>query len=141
MSKDTYVKETFHPLCNFEQIVEFHEQFDVVTREKPGLPDNAMVDFRIKFLKEELSEFIDAVEKNDLPEMIDALVDLTVIAMGTADIFGFDWQPHWEEVIKTLMTKKKANHAGESKRGFAADIVKPVGWVGPDHQSILEKYS
>ena len=46
--------------------------------------------FRIDFLKEELTETEKAYETLDAEEIVDGLIDLCVVAIGTLDAFGID---------------------------------------------------
>jgi predicted HAD superfamily Cof-like phosphohydrolase len=85
---------------------------------------------RAAFIQEELNELIDAADSNDFLEVIDALVDIVVVAKGTAALMGVRWKYHWEEVHRANMMKQP----GEV-RPF--DLVKPPGWYGPDHLRML----
>lgn len=119
-------------MTNFTDIVEFHEKFGLEYDGPPRLMNQKMADFRIKFLKEELQEFIDSVEDDDLLGATDALVDLVYVAMGTAYLMGIPWEAAWNAVQQANMTKVRAEHAGESKRNTTLDVIKPPGWVGPE---------
>ena len=48
------------------------------------------LEFRMAFLKEELDETTQAVANNDPEEIVDGLIDLCVVAIGTLDAFGVD---------------------------------------------------
>lgn len=128
---------------NFEDVQAFHHKFGVMPekskrRDCLHLLGHAAFDFRFGFLREELDEFKAAYEKGDSVEMIDALVDLVYVALGTADMMNANWQDHWNEVQRANMTKERAQSASDSKRGSSLDVIKPEGWTGPDHQMILE---
>lgn len=130
---------------NFTDIGMFHEKFGLhnVTFHGAGPQevDWELFEFRYKFLKEELEEFWTAYLENNSVEIFDALLDLVVVAMGTAHLFGFPWQEGWDEVQRANMSKVRAKADGsDSKRGSAWDIVKPEGWTPPDHAPILRKY-
>ena len=143
MSYDTKYpfEETFNPLDMWEQMITFHVKYGIEPTNKPHqLPDD-VARFRIAFLEEELSEFKLAIESGDLAEQIDGLVDLVVVAMGTAHLAGFDWPKHWQEVYEANMRKIRASNASDSrsKRKHSLDIVKPDGWGSPNHQAIINK--
>lgn len=125
----------------WDDIVAFHNKFKLPQSELPSvaLPDGLM-EFRVKFLREELNEFVEAVDSNDTVKAFDALLDLVYVAMGTAYICRMPWVSGWEVVQAANMTKIRVAHAAESKRGSSYDVVKPVGWVAPDHelQCIIE---
>lgn len=138
-SEDMALTQTFHALSMWEQICIFHEKYGIDLPLKPALMPKDVADFRIAFLEEELAEFKLAVADNDLPEQIDALVDLVVVAMGTAHIMGFNWNEHWNEVYEANMRKKRAQGPNDarSKRKHMLDIVKPKDWIGPNHEKFL----
>ncbi len=53
-----------------------------------------------------------------------------------------DWlMAHWQEVLRANMSKVKAEVEGDgrSKRDAKFDIVKPKGWVGPNHQKVIDE--
>jgi predicted HAD superfamily Cof-like phosphohydrolase len=88
---------------------------------------------RIVMMREEVNEFVDAVERQDLAGMADALVDLVVFAKGTASMMGLPWRALFDDVDRANSTKVR----GPTKRGFRDDITKPPGWVGPRTDNIL----
>lgn len=122
---------------NFADVRNFHGRFEVPEAETPSLLSQEKFDFRFGFLDEELTEFLMSYRENDLVGMADALVDLVYVAMGTAAMMGLPWQDLWDEVQRANMSKVRAQHAGQSKRGSALDVIKPEGWTGPDHYKIL----
>lgn len=117
----------------WDDIVEFHERFEVPQSELPTMEGNdEMLMYRIKFLREELKEFEDAVENGNDVEAFDALLDLVYVAMGTAYVCNFPWNEGWEHVQAANMLKKRVKNSGESKRGSQYDVVKPDGWIAPN---------
>ena len=50
----------------------------------------AFLDFRVDFLREELEETEAALVSMDAEEIVDGLIDLCVVAIGTLDAFGVD---------------------------------------------------
>ena len=134
--KSDDLTETFGPLSMWDSIVAFHEKFGHEMPSEPVYLDPKVHDFRMAFIEEELTEYATA---DTLEDKVDALVDLVVVIMGTAYMHGFDWPAHWEEVYEANMRKRRASHAGESKRGTSLDIVKPEGWVGPNHKRIFDR--
>jgi predicted HAD superfamily Cof-like phosphohydrolase len=125
-----------------DDVREFHEKFNLPHDRDGSLPrllDNDTFEYRRRFLIEELTEMCDAHDEGNLAEFADALVDLIYIACGTAHLAGINLDAHFAEVQRTNMQKERATSAADprSKRGHALDVVKPAGWVGPDHEPIL----
>lgn len=134
-------------MSNFEDVGEFHEKFDLpfvreVMLESPRPSwDHELLEFRTKFMQEELDEFTEAVEDHDHAKAFDALLDLVYVAMGTAHIQGYPWQAGWSEVQRANMKKVRAAADGsDSKRGSKWDVVKPPGWEPPDITSVLLRF-
>ena len=125
---------------NYEDICKFHEKFGLSNDGKPKILDEHATQFRTKFMYEELEEFIESYNKQDLAGMADALIDLTYVAMGTAYMMGLPWQDLWNEVQRANMSKVRATDASQSKRGSSLDVVKPEGWKAPDIEGVLNKY-
>ena len=123
----------------YQDIKKFHEKFGLTYEGPPRLLDHDMAQFRIKFLREELEEYIKADMEEDLEGQFDALIDLVYVALGTAYLQGLPFKAGWDEVQGCNMAKVKAGPNGEgSKRGSPHDVVKPEGWVGPDLKPALQ---
>lgn len=121
-------------------IKEFHEKFGLQPAQEPSLLPPELRDFRIKFMQEELDEFVTAHRNNDLAGCLDALVDLTYVALGTAYLMNVPFDKAWQVVHQANMMKVRAERAQHSKRGTAFDVVKPPGWVAPDINQVIEEY-
>jgi hypothetical protein len=94
---------------------------------------NKFLQFRINFLKEELAETEDAFNNKDAAEVVDGLIDLCVIAIGTLDAFNVDAQKAWEEVHKANMMKERGIKESRPNPLGLPDLIKPQDWVGPNH--------
>jgi predicted HAD superfamily Cof-like phosphohydrolase len=125
----------------FDDVRDFHEKFNlpVTGVERCTHMTEEIAMYRIRFLSEELEEFIDAVNERNLAAQLDALVDLAWVAMGTAHFMGAPFNEAWAEVVRANMSKvlKKEND-GEHKRGMVETIRKPPGWQGPRIQQVIE---
>lgn len=128
----------------FEQVGEAYRKFGfpVAGENKnfPHLIEEDLASFRRRFLLEELNEFCSAQENNDLVEIADALVDLVVVALGTAHFYGLPFDKLFEEVHRSNLEKTRTETAVQSKRGTAWDLQKPEGWKPPDLVSIIADY-
>lgn len=90
--------------------------------------------FRITAMQEELDEYAEANTKED---ELDALVDLVVFALGTAE--RQDMLDVFEEAFHRVMNANCAKEVGANKKrgSFAIDLVKPEGWVAPDLSDLV----
>lgn len=113
-------------------IAEMHRKFGVNPAieklDVDGL--NAFLDFRIKFLEEELTEMKDALTADDV---VDALIDLCVVAIGTLDAFGVNADIAWDRVHQANMAKEVGVKASRPNPLNLPDLVKPAGWQAPTH--------
>lgn len=119
----------------YDDVVEFHAKFGLPIP-SDGPPRNLTpeeFEFRFKFLQEELAEYAAAVRDSNLVKAADALADIVYVALGTAAMQRLPFGDIWTAVQKANMAKVRAVSAAESKRGSALDVVKPAGWVGPEH--------
>jgi len=91
--------------------------------------------FRLRFLEEELNETRRAsgVQQRDNEEIVDGLIDLCVVAIGTLDAFDVDSYKAWDEVLKANMSKEVGVKESRPNPLGLPDLIKPEGWVGPDH--------
>jgi predicted HAD superfamily Cof-like phosphohydrolase len=119
-------------MTEFDLVKNMHEHFEIPMEVTPGFLDEETMDFRLNFLDEELNEIWDAWAKSDLEEIADGLIDLIIVALGTAAMMGLPFNDMFMEVHEANMRKVRVDHAGESKRGHGFDLKKPIDWKGPD---------
>jgi predicted HAD superfamily Cof-like phosphohydrolase len=89
------------------------------------------LEFRVKFLEEELTELRDNIANPE--EVVDALIDLCVVAIGTLDAFGIRSGEAWDEVLRANMDKEVGVKETRPNPGNFPDLVKPVDWKAPSH--------
>ena len=92
------------------------------------------LEFRIDFLKEELDETESALISMDSEEIVDGLIDLCVVAIGTLDAFGVDPYKAWDEVLKANLNKTVGVKPERPNPLGLPDLIKPEGWEGPSHE-------
>ena len=89
--------------------------------------------FRLAFIQEELNETGAALRTGDSEEVVDGLIDIMVVALGTLDLFGVNADRAWQEVAASNITKEVGVKASRPNPLGLPDLIKPEGWVGPDH--------
>lgn len=92
------------------------------------------LEFRIDFLQEELDETSGALVNADAEEIVDGLIDLCVVAIGTLDAFGVDPYKAWDEVLYANMQKRVGKKATRPNPLGVPDLVKPDDWEAPSHK-------
>ena len=93
---------------------------------------NDFLAFRLDFLEEEFEETQEAFLKKDHVEVVDGLIDLIVIAIGTLELFNCDADRAWKEVHKSNMAKEPGANKSRKNPFGLPDMVKPEGWKGPE---------
>jgi hypothetical protein len=98
-------------------------------------PDNLRkyLEFRIDFLREELDETEAALVSMDAEEIVDGLIDLCVVAIGTLDAFGVDPYKAWDEILRANLSKEVGVKPERPNPMGLPDLIKPEDWEGPDH--------
>jgi predicted HAD superfamily Cof-like phosphohydrolase len=86
--------------------------------------------FRIRFLQEELTELQSAQSGDDA---VDALIDLCVVAIGTLNAFDVNSFEAWDRVLAANMAKEVGIKASRPNPLGLPDLIKPEGWTAPTH--------
>ena len=121
-----------------KDIAEMHTKYgtnDVVRSMDKGQL-KSFLKFRVDFLQEELDELKSASANGmpiDAPEVVDALIDLCVVAIGTLDAFDVDAYKAWDVVHKANMNKEVGVKESRPNPLGLPDLIKPEGWVAPTH--------
>lgn len=121
-------------------IEEMHNHYGVKPKVENLTPEmlKSFLEFRVKFLIEELTELQDAVnaqpfDSSAAEETVDALIDLCVVAIGTLDLFGINSEKAWNEVHEANMNKCVGIKESRPNPFGLPDLVKPPGWKAPSH--------
>lgn len=114
-------------------IEDMHIKFGVNDAINKLTPDQLkqFLEFRIKFLQEELDEMSDAKSADDV---VDALIDLCVVAITTLDAYQVDSYEAWDRVLAANMAKESGVNPSRPNPLGLPDLIKLPGWVAPTHQ-------
>lgn len=110
-------------VADFHRVVVGMDTPDTVAIRRPEL--------RASLIEEEARETVEAIRRGDLVEAIDGMCDILCVVYGTADEFGVDLAPFWDEVHRTNMAKAGGPVREDGKR------LKPEGWTPPDIAGLL----
>ena len=91
------------------------------------------LEFRVRFLEEELNELKDNIDNPE--EIVDALIDLCVVAIGTLDAFDVNAHRAWDVVYDANMAKEVGIKASRPNPLGLPDLIKPEGWRAPSHEN------
>jgi predicted HAD superfamily Cof-like phosphohydrolase len=117
---------------------EMHEKFGVnpiirgLDKEKLAV----YLKFRLDFLQEELDEAKKAATSGDpaqAEDIVDAMIDLCVVAIGTLDAFDVNPDLAWERVRSKNMQKEPGIKPSRPNQFGFPDLIKPKNWQAPSH--------
>jgi len=92
-------------MTHFEMVRDFMNAFGQEVKTKTEMPDKETQVLRYALIHEELNEFVDAMKKEDLVEVADALTDLLYVVYGAGHAFGIDLDKTFAEVQRSNMSK------------------------------------
>jgi predicted HAD superfamily Cof-like phosphohydrolase len=115
---------------------QFHASFDLpmATRPNPKVPVD-LGELRIDLLEEEVGEFREAVEQNDLVAIADALADILYVTYGAAITFGIDLDAVVREVHRSNMSKLGPD--GRPILRADGKVLKPATYSPPEISRVL----
>ena len=120
-----------------KDIYDMHAKYGVhgVVKEFDAEKLKQFLQFRLNFLEEELNETRAAAnaETLDAEEVVDGLIDLCVVAIGTLDAFGINAYSAWETVYEANMNKEVGIKEGRPNPLGLPDLVKGSDWIPPSH--------
>lgn len=135
-------------------IAQMHTKFGVnaVIRNLDNEKLLKFLEFRLNFLQEELNEAKDAQQllidmqtseihpdardanvKKAADDIVDALIDLCVVAIGTLDAYDVDAHEAWARVHTKNMQKEPGIKPERPNPLGLPDLIKPAGWTAPTH--------
>jgi predicted HAD superfamily Cof-like phosphohydrolase len=122
-----------------DHVKKFHEVYEAPVLENAGIPSADRCELRHKLMAEELKEFKEAYENNDLIEVADALTDLAYVLFGSVLEFGLQdkFEALFEEVQRSNMSKLDEN--GRPIKREDGKILKGPNFFLPDLKGIIEQ--
>jgi hypothetical protein len=118
-----------------KDIAEMHAKFGVNEAVKKMDKEKllAYLCFRVNFLQEELDE-IKKATPDEGDEIVDGLIDLCVVAIGTLDAYGVDAYAAWDRVHAANIAKEVGIKKERPNKLGLPDLVKGPSWVPPCHK-------
>lgn len=135
---DTNIKQDNSMNCAIvsADLAKMHEKFDVypVVKKMNKEQLRNYLKFRFDMMREELDEAELAMSNKDPEEIVDGIIDLSVFALGTLDVFDVNIDTAWNVVHDANMAKT-AGVKSERPNPFGfPDLTKPQGWTAPCHE-------
>lgn len=119
-----------------DDIIKMHRKFgvDKATSKMDNAQLGKFLEFRAKFLQEEYEETMSAIAIGDAEEVVDGLIDLCVVAIGTLDVMNVDASKAWDAVLNANMAKQPGIKPERPNPLGLPDMIKPEGWTAPSHE-------
>jgi len=111
--------------------------FGQEVKDKPSFSTEKINNLRVSLIEEELKELKDAMERNDLLEVADALTDILYVTYGAGHAFGIDLDKCFNEVQNSNMSK-----LGDDSKPIYNDngkVMKGPKYFKPDLKKIIKQ--
>ena len=96
-------------MTNFQKVKNFMDTFGQEVKSSPSFSSSKINQLRYNLIKEELDEFKQALDNNDLLEAADALTDILYVTYGAGHAFGINLDACFQEVQNSNMSKLDIN--------------------------------
>lgn len=119
-----------------QDLAEMHEKYGFAGQAKYWSEAEKLfyLKFRGAFIQEELNEMKIAITQRNKEEVVDALIDIAVVALGTLDMFNVDINKAWAEVHVANMKKEPGINKSRNNPISLPDLIKPKDWEPPSHK-------
>ncbi len=123
-------------MTNFQKVKYFMETFGQEIKSRPSFSSDKINMLRYNLIKEELDEFKQALDKNDLLEVADALTDILYVTYGAGHAFGINLDACFEEVQNSNMSK--LGHDGKPIYNDQGKVMKGPNYFKPDLSKFIK---
>ena len=117
-------------MTNFQKVKNFMETFGQEVKSRPSFSSDKINMLRYNLIKEELDEFKEALDNNDLLEVADALTDILYVTYGAGHAFGINLDACFEEVQNSNMSKLGSD--GKPIYNDQGKVMKGPNYFKPD---------
>ena len=111
------------------------ETFGQEVKSSPSFSSTKINKLRYNLIKEELDEFKQALDKNDLLEAADALTDILYVTYGAGHAFGINLDHCFDEVQNSNMSK--LGNDGKPIYNEDGKVMKGPKYFKPDLKKFL----
>ncbi len=124
-------------MTNFKKVGVFMKTFGQEVKNEPSFSTDKINQLRISLIQEELDELKEAMSKNDLLEVADALTDLLYVTYGAGHAFGINLDKCFNEVQNSNMSK--LDEDGKPIYNELGKVMKGPNYFKPDLSKFLNK--
>jgi len=123
-------------MTNFQKVKNFMETFGQEVKSRPSFSSDKINILRYNLIKEELDEFKQALDNNDLLEVADALTDILYVTYGAGHAFGINLDACFEEVQNSNMSKLGSD--GKPIYNDQGKVMKGPNYFKPDLSKFIK---
>ena len=123
-------------MTNFQKVKKFMETFGQEVKSTPSFSSDKINMLRYNLIREELDEFKQALDNNDLLEVADALTDILYVTYGAGHAFGINLDACFEEVQNSNMSKLDEN--GKPIYNESGKVMKGPDYYKPDLSKFIK---
>ena len=123
-------------MSNFSKVATFMKTFGQEVKDKPAFSTDKINKLRIDLIKEELDEFKQALDNNDLLEVADALTDILYVTYGAGHAFGINLDDCFDEVQNSNMSK--LGNDGKPIYNDQGKVMKGPNYFKPDLSKFIK---
>ena len=123
-------------MTNFQKVKNFMQTFGQEVKSRPSFGSDKINDLRYNLIKEELDEFKQALDNDDLLEVADALTDILYVTYGAGHAFGIDLDACFQEVQNSNMSKLGKN--GKPIFNDQGKVMKGPNYFKPDLSKFIK---
>ena len=124
-------------MTNFNKVGVFMKTFGQEIKNQPSFSTEKINQLRVSLIQEELDELKEAMAKNDLLEVADALTDLLYVTYGAGHAFGIDLDKCFNEVQNSNMSK--LGEDGKPIYNELGKVMKGPNYFKPDLTKFVNK--
>ena len=122
-------------MSNFKKVGKFMKTFGQDVKNKAEFPSEKIIKLRYNLIEEELNELKEALEKNDLKEVADALTDILYVTYGAGHAFGINLDNCFDEVQNSNMSKLDKN--GKPIYNDQGKVMKGPNYFKPNLEKLI----
>ena len=123
-------------MTNFQKVKKFMKTFGQEVKSRPSFSSEKINELRYNLIKEELDEFKQALDNNDLLEVADALTDILYVTYGAGHAFGINLDACFEEVQNSNMSK--LGNDGKPIYNDQGKVMKGPNYFKPDLSKFIK---
>lgn len=97
----------------------------------------------VKLVSKNIQQYEEAYFLKDEEKIKTSIASIYLNCMFAStmmDISNEQWDEMWDDVQRANMSKERATSSSQSKRDSTYDIIKPVGWIPPRTEELVQKY-